>query len=136
MKRGKRVKPVFPIEYRLLIQNLYDESKKQKITSFNLRTISEFSNFSYEIVVDAELQERTIYFNIKGIRAPKLSIPSSGPAFFNIKYPNLNGRYKLIVSKPQKSSNEFLINIAKKKIIIEKLPEEKFIDITSSEDEF
>jgi len=127
---------VFPIEYRLLIHNLYDESKKQKTTSFKLRTTNEFSNFSYEIVVDAELLERTISFNIKGIRAPKLSIPSSGPAFFNIKYPNLKGRYKLIISKPQKSSNEFIINIAKKKIIIEKLPEEKFIDITTSEDEF
>ena len=136
MKRGKRVKPVFPVEYRLLISSQYDESDKQTAISFKLRTISEFTSFSYEIIVEHELQDRTIKLNIRGIRAPQLSIPSSGPAYFKTVYPDLSGRYDLIVSKPGKSDNLYSINITKKQIIIEKRPKKIFVDVITSDSDW
>jgi hypothetical protein len=136
VKRGKRVKPAFPIEYRLLITPQHKENEKKDMTSFALRTTNEFSSFRYEIIVESELNDRTICFNIRGLRAPQLSIPGSGPAVYRTEYPDLNGQYDLIVIKPGKEENLYRITIQKKQILVDKNPKNKFVDIVTSADEW
>ena len=136
MKRGKRVKPVFPIEYRLLITPQFKENEKKYVTSFALRTTNEFSNFRYDIIVESELNDRTIRLNIRGLRAPQLSIPGSGPAIYRTEFSDLNGEYKIIVIKPGKQENSYTVSITKKEISLRKNPRNKFVDLVTSPDEW
>jgi len=136
MKQGKRVKPVFPIEYRLLIMPKYNEREKQFFTYMALRTENEFSSFRYEIVVEPVMTDRVLQFNIHGLRAPQVTIPHSGPAIFETKFTNLHGRYELIVSKPGREKNTFTISVSDKEILLEGNPRNKFVHVTTTEQEF
>jgi hypothetical protein len=136
VKRGKRVKPVFPIEYRLLITPRFKENEKKYVTSFALRTTNEFSNFRYEIIVKPELNDRTICLNIRGLRAPQLSIPGSGPAVYKTDIPDLTGDYNLIIIKPGKEENQYGISITKEQILVNKNPKNRFVDVVTTADEW
>lgn len=136
MKQGKRVKPVFPIEYRLLILPKYDDREKQFFTYMALRTENEFSSFRYEIVVEPVITDRVLQFTIHGLRAPQVTIPHSGPAIFETKFSNLHGRYELIVSKPGREKNTFTISVSDKEILLEGNPRNKFVHVTTTEQEF
>jgi len=136
MKQGKRVKPVFPIEYRLLITPKYKEREKQFVTYAAIRTVNEFSSFRYEIVVDPTVTNRTLQFAIHGLRAPQVTIPHSGPAMFETEFLNLHGTYDLVVSKPGREKNMFTISISNKEIILKESPQDKFVDVTTSAKEF
>jgi len=136
VKRGKRVKPVFPIEYRLLITPVCKENEKKYVTSLALRTTNEFSSFRYEIIVESELIDRTIRLNIRGLRAPHFSIPGSGPAVYKTEYPDLSGQYDLVIVKPGKEENLYSITITKKQILIRKNPKKKFVDVVTLADEW
>lgn len=131
--RGKYIKPVFPIEYNLLMTLKYKEHEKKAITNFKLRTVSEFSYFRYEIIVESIIHNRTIQFDIHGLRAPQVAIPSSGPAIFTTEIETVNGRYTLIITKSNKKENRFTINIKKNNIIVEESPENKFVEIIANE---
>ncbi len=136
MKRGKRVKPIFPIEYRLLITPVFKENEKKYVTSLALRTTNEFSSFRYEIIVESELNDRTIRLNIRGLRAPQVSIPGNGPAMYKTEYPDLSGQYDLVIVKPGKEENLYSITITKKQIVLGKYPKKKFVDVVTSPDEW
>lgn len=136
VKRGKRVKPVFPIEYRLLIAPLYKEDENKRVITFALRTTNEFSNFRYEIIVESELKDATIRFNIRGLRAPQVSIPGSGPAIYKTEYPDLGGEHNLIIIKPGKEENLYTVSFTKKLISIIKSPKNKFVDVVTSAEEW
>jgi hypothetical protein len=136
MKKGKKIKPVFPIEYRLLIKPLYKEGEKKHVTFLALRTTNEFTNFRYEIIVEPELNNRKLCLNIRGLRAPQLSIPGSGPATYKTELPNLNGDYELLIIKPGKEENIYNISVTKRQILVGKNPKNKFVDIVTSGDEW
>ncbi len=136
MKKGKRVKPKFPIEYRVLVMPRYKEREKETVTVIALRTVHEFTNFRYEIVVDPKLVERTIRLNIHGLRAPQVTLPGSGPAIFETEYSNLHGTYQIVVSKLDREENVFCVNISDKTIVVEQAPEEKFVEMVTSEPEW
>ncbi|MDI6765575.1 MAG: hypothetical protein QME52_01930 [Bacteroidota bacterium] len=133
MKRGKTVKPLIPVEYRLLITLKYEEREKKAVTYFTLKTVQEFSYFSYEIIVEPVIHDRTVQFNIHGLRAPRVTIPSAGPATFITKFEKLDGRYFLIISKNDKRVNRFTVNIKKNSIVVEENPTNKFIEIITDE---
>ncbi len=133
MKRGESVKPIIAVEYYLLITPKYKERDKKVVTYFTLRTVPEFTYFRYEIIVKPVIQDRTIRFDIHGLRAPLVTIPNMGPATFTAEFENLSGDYTLIVSKHGKKVNRFLLKIKKNKIIVEKSPENKFIEIVTDE---
>lgn len=136
MKKGKRVKPRLPIEYRALITQRYNEREKQTVTVFALRTVNEFTNFRYEIVVLPELFDQTIRLNIHGLRTPQVALPGSGPAMCEVEYRNLDGVYTLIVSKLDRGENNFEVSISGKHITIDKTPQEKFVEVVTSEEEW
>ncbi len=136
MKKGKRVKPKFPIEYRVLVMPRYKEREKETVTVIALRTVNEFTNFRYEIVVDPKLIDHTIRLNIHGLRAPQVTLPGSGPAIYETEYPNLHGTYRIVVSKLDREENVFCVFISENKIVIEQTPEEKFVEMVTSEQEW
>jgi hypothetical protein len=125
MKQGKRIRPIVPIEYRLLITPKLKERGKNAITLIALRTVIEFTNFRYDIIVEPKNTDRTLHFNIRGLRAPQVSLPGTGPAIFKSEYENLEGPYDLIISKHGKDE-----------IKLKKSPQNKFIEIVTDENEW
>jgi hypothetical protein len=133
MKRDKQAAPKFLLEYKLLIRPKYKEIERKTVTEFGLRTVNEFTNFKYEINVEQEQTDKTLRLTIRGLRAPKTSIPSIGPAVFFSEYENLSGIYNVIISKHGKEENKFSVNIAEKAITVKRRPAKKFVDITTDE---
>ena len=136
MKQGKRVKPKFSIEYRLLITPKYKEREKKTVILAALRTVNEFTNFLYEIIVQDSVVDHNLHLKIHGLRAPQVTLPGTGPAVFNKEYEDLSGKFNVIVSKLGREENVFVVNISKEKITIEKSPKEKFVEIVTSEEDW
>lgn len=136
MKKGKRIKPKFPIEYRVLITPRYKEREKTVVTRVALRTVNEFSNFRYEIVVAPELQDRSLRLNIHGLRAPQVSLPGSGPAVYETEYPDLHGEYDIVVSKLDREENTFGVTITDQHVTLERSPRKKFVEVVTEESEW
>ena len=134
MKKGKRVKPAFPIEYRLLVAPYFDERANKHGTLVALRTVDEFSNFTYEIIVETSLSGKSLRLHIQGLRAPQVSIPGSGPAVFRTILPVLDGTYSVVVRKLGKDENTFVIQCTRTGVIVKETPHERFIDIVTSEE--
>lgn len=134
-RRREVVKDAQPTEYVLLMTPRYNEQQKRTVTYVALRTTKEFSNFRYEIVVESRLERRTLRFDIRGLRAPELTLPGFGPAIFEAEYTDLSGSYEVIVTKLRKDVNVFQVHVSPNKIVVERSPESKFVDlITQMED--
>ncbi len=136
MKKGKRVKPVFPIEYRLFIAPGYNERTKEYYTFVALRTVTEFRSFHYEIVVEPELTGNVLTLAIHGLRAPQITIPGSGSAEFSAELKEMKGSFTVIISKLRKEENTFTVNISRKGVIVEKSPKTKFVEIVTNKEEW
>jgi hypothetical protein len=134
--KGKRVKPRFPIEYRILIMPIRKEREKEIFTLVAIRTVNEFTNFRYEIVVQPVLKDKTLHLAITGLRAPQVTIPGTGPATFTSEFRNLGGTYNVIVSKPGRDDNHFSVKITDTRITIESVPKKKFVEIVTDEAEW
>ena len=136
MKKGKRVKPIFPIEYRLLMTQRHKERDNEAVTLIALRTVNEFRNFLYEITVDSKLEDRTLHLYIHGLRAPQVSIPGTGPAKFTTEIPGLKGHYTVVISKPTKEENVFEVTITDKLVMVEASPHKRFADLVTTEEDW
>ena len=80
MTKSKQKPLPLPAEYRLLITYRYSEQLKMMVVHVALRTIEEFSNFRYEIVVQDYIDNNYLKLEVHGLRAPKSTLPSFGPA--------------------------------------------------------
>ncbi len=136
MKKGKRVKPKFPIEYRLLITPRHKQREKEVVTLVALRTVNEFKNFLYELGVEPTLDDRTLHLKIHGLRAPQVTIPGSGPAKFIKEFKDLHGKYSVVVSKPNGEENSFEVNISTDRVVTEKSPKTNFVDLVVDKEEW
>ena len=136
MKQGKRVKPKFPIEYRLLITPLYKEREKETVILVALRTVNEFINFLYEIIVEDNVTNHDFRLNIHGLRAPQVSLPGIGPARFSKEYVNLSGKYNVIVTKLGREENVFVVEISNEKVALEQSPKKKFVEIVTNKEDW
>jgi hypothetical protein len=136
MKQGKRIKPIFPIEYRLLITPKYKERENKTVILVALRTVSEFTNFLYEIIVEDSVNDNNLLLSIHGLRAPQVSLPGTGPAVFKKEFTGFNGTYTVVVTKLNREENLFTVNISNKKVTIENSPNEKFVELVTSEEEW
>ncbi len=135
-KKGKRVKPRFPIEYRILITPKFKEREKETVTLIAIRTVNEFTNFRYEIVVDPVVSDKVIHLNITGLRAPQVTIPGTGPAVCSLEFRNFRGVYDVIVSKPGRDDNAFAVRISESAVHVESVPKKKFVEIVTDEEEW
>jgi hypothetical protein len=136
MKKGKRVKPKFPIEYRVLMTQQRSEREKRMMTLVAIRTTIEFNNFLYEIIVEPILEDRTLHLKIHGLRAPQVTIPGTGPAKYSTTFGDLNGTYAVIIAKPNGEENAFEIHVTNKHIVVEKSPRKRFVDLVTKEEEW
>ena len=136
MKQAKQVVAKDPIEYRLLITPKYKEREKVTVTLVALRTITEFTNFQYEIVVEDSVEDRTIQLGIHGLRAPRMSLPKMGPAIFEKEYSDLKGKFTIIVTKLDQVENSFEVSISKTKVVIQNGPQNQFVDIVTRQEDW
>ena len=120
----------------MLITQVSKEREKVIVTRIALRTMNEFTNFRYEIVVEPTLEVDILRLKVQGLRAPKLSLPSTGSATFVTEYPDLQGRLTIIVSKPDRQENEFVVNIAGRSVELRKGPRLGFIQLVTKEEEW
>src|SRR5262249_49136945 len=127
MNTRKRVKPRVPLEYRVLMTQKYDTHEKRDATFVGVRTVNEFQNFLYEIVVATEVSGRTVKIDIRGLRAPAVTIPGTGPARYSVSIPELQGVYTVVISKLDKEENEYEINASAGRVTVTRSPEDKFV---------
>jgi len=118
-------------DYTLNIFHHYDEKIKRNVTVFLVQTTKIFVNFRYEILLEEGLINHEIDLRITGLHIPELLMPQTGPAQGRCDFTNLDGLYKLIVTKQDKTINEFSVQISPAKIDINNKPRTPFIIVSS-----
>jgi hypothetical protein len=118
-------------DYTLNVFHHYNEKTKQDVVVFLLQTTKIFVSFRYEILLDNELVDHKINLRITGLYIPELLMPQIGPAQGRFDYTNLDGLYKLTVTKQDKKINEFLVQISGETIEIRQKPRAPFIIVSS-----
>ncbi len=131
MKRGKRVRPELPAEYILLVTPHVNKRTGEKVTLIALRTVTEFTNFRYELVVQPTLDGRTLTLLIQGLRAPELTLPAMGPAEYHLERTDIEGKYEIVVSKHNKMFDAYTVRVSPAEVKVETIPEKRFSDIVT-----
>ncbi len=121
------------VEYRMLVQSTYDETLKKNGTLFFIETVKQFSNFSYEVVVEETRSDNQLTWALHGLRAPELLMPSFGGAQFRKVYYDLKGTYTFIVKKIDGEVNEFRMKILPSSVTAEKISKTPFVSLYTSE---
>jgi hypothetical protein len=121
------------VEYRMLIQPTYDETLKKSGTMFLIETVKQFSNFSYEVVVEEVLEGKQLIWSLHGLRAPELLMPSFGGAQFRKVYYDLKGTYVFILKKIDGGVNEFHVKILPSSVTLQHGPDTPFVSFYTSE---
>src|SRR5450759_1623416 len=120
-------------EYRMLIQPTYDETLKKSSTMFLIETVKQFSNFSYEVVVEEALEGKQLTWALHGLRAPELLMPSFGGAQFRKVYYDLKGTFVFILKKIDGGVNEFHLKILPSSVTLQHGPDTPFVSFYTSE---
>ncbi|MFI5251162.1 MAG: hypothetical protein ACHQQQ_01915 [Bacteroidota bacterium] len=136
MKKSKQKPLPLPAEYRLLASYKYSPTFKKMVIYIALRTIEEFSNFLYEIVVEDKIKGNTLCINIHGLRPPRQTLPSFGPASFEKEFPNMENIEEIIVQKLDGFENAFQVKLLRDNMIIRKSPKETFVQLVTKEEEW
>ena len=118
-------------DYTLNIFHHYDEKTKQNVVVFLVQTTKIFVSFRYEILLENKLNDHEINLRITGLHVPELLMPQTGPAEGRCDYTSLDGTYKLIVTKQDKTINEFSVQISRASIEIIHKPRAPFIIASS-----
>ncbi|MEK6756139.1 MAG: hypothetical protein AABZ02_08315 [Bacteroidota bacterium] len=118
-------------EYALHIFRHLDERTQKTSVVFLLQTTKEFTNFNYQILLDASLDNRAIQLRILGLRTTPLIMPGVGPARARKDFANLEGVYKLSVTKLDGESNQFRLHISRTQVKIDESPPRPFVVISN-----
>ncbi len=114
-------------EYVLHIFHHTDERTQKPIVVFVVRTVKEFTNFNYQILLDAALDGDSLQLTILGLRTSPLIMPGVGPAQGSKDFSRLDGAYHLTVTKLDGESNSFGLKISPTQITVEGGPPHPFI---------
>jgi hypothetical protein len=118
-------------EYALHVFHHEAERSGKTAVAFLVRTVKDFTSFNYEILLDAKIQERTVRLKILGLRTTPMIMPGIGPARGMREFENLQGKYELVVVKPDGETNEFQLSIASSQITLGGSPVRPFILVSS-----
>jgi hypothetical protein len=118
-------------DYTLNIFHHYDEKTKRNVVVFLVQTTKIFVSFRYEILLEDEIVDNEIHLRIKGLHVPELLMPQSGPAQGRRDYTQLEGTYHLVVTKQDKTVNEFSLHITQESVDIKQKPKTSFIIISN-----
>jgi len=124
-----RRKPHDP-EYILHVYHHLDERTQQKSIAFLLRTTKEFTNFNYQILLDASRSANTILIRILGLQTTPLTMPGVGAARGRVDFMDLHGSYTLNIVKLDGEVNQFRLHITPTKISVEEGPPQPFVLIS------
>jgi hypothetical protein len=136
MKQAKQKPLPLVAEYRLLVAHKYSPQFKAMVVQVALRTIEEFSNFLYEIVVEDAVKGNTLSLYIHGLRPPRQTLPAFGPAVFRKEYRSLENIEEIVVAKLDGVKNSFQVKISKDSVVVKKSPEDKFVQLITDEKEW
>jgi hypothetical protein len=117
-------------DYTLNIFHHYNEKTKQDVVVFLVQTTKIFVSFRYEILLKNEHVDHLIKLRINGLHVPELLMPQTGHAQGRHDFTNLKGLYKLIVTKQDKTVNEFSVDISPAAIDIKRKPRAPFIVVS------
>ena len=118
-------------DYTLNIFRHYNEKTKHDAVVFLVQTTKIFVSFRYEILLEHEFTDHLIKLRINGLHIPELLMPQTGPAQGRLDFTNLKGIFKVIVTKQDKTVNEFSVDISPTTIDIKHKPRTPFIMISS-----
>jgi hypothetical protein len=117
-------------EYSLHVFHYFDERIRKVLQVFLVQTVKEFTSFTYEILLDVMLKERTIHLKILGLRTTPLTMPGVGPAQGRKDFMDLLGLYQLNVVKLDGETNEFQIDVSPSRIVITGSPVATFVTVS------
>jgi hypothetical protein len=114
-------------EYVLHVFHHLDERTQQKSIAFVLKTTKEFTNFNYQILLEASLYSNTILLRVLGLQTTPLTMPGVGAARGRVDFVDLRGSYILNVGKLDGETNQFRLHITPTKILVEEAPSQPFV---------
>jgi hypothetical protein len=123
MARRKRHDP----EYLLHVFHHYDERTRQTSVAFVLETTKDFTNFNYQILLDASLDSNIIQLSILGLQTTALTMPGVGAARGWADFADLHGSYMVNVVKLDGETNQFRLHFTPTKISVEEAPLRPFV---------
>jgi hypothetical protein len=118
-------------DYTLNIFHHYDEKKKRNVVVFLVQTTKIFVSFRYEILLEDIMQDHQIHLKITGLHVPELLMPQTGPAQGRRDYPDLHGTYQVVITKQDKTVNEWVVDISQSDVEIKQRPKSPFILISN-----
>jgi len=118
-------------DYTLNIFHYYNEKTKQHAVVFLVQTTKIFVSFRYEILLEDEVKGKAIHVRITGLHVPELLMPQTGPAQGRREYVLPEGQYQLIVTKQDKTVNEFSVQISQGSVEIIQRPKNPFILVSN-----
>lgn len=126
-----RIEPKPKYDFVLNVSKGYDEIKRKKFIKFILETTQHFRAFRYELDVNVNVQEKSIVFEIRGLKAPNLLLSKPGPASFEYDlYDYISGTYELTIVRKKNSKNIFFISIEDEEILLKGEPSRnKFVKL-------
>ncbi|MBW7887587.1 MAG: hypothetical protein H3C35_04380 [Bacteroidetes bacterium] len=123
------------IEYRLLIDKVYDETLKQEGIRFLLETVKQFANFHYLLDVEDLLEKKLLTWKLHGLRAPLKQMPAHGAATAVRIYYNLNGTFTFSLSKTAGTTETLTVKALKNSLTVSP-PKQHWLKIYLNEHEF
>lgn len=113
-----------------MFHDVHTDSKEPCI-SFVVQTTKVFVSFRYDILLSASVDGRTITIAIRGLHAPELLMPGSGPAIGIEQLTGLVGHYTLNVVKQDKTVNSYDVEIGESDVTVLRSPQESFITVST-----
>jgi len=117
------------VEYRLFIEPFLSERDQKVKVAFQLETTKHFTAFQYEIAVHDSIDDHAIHYRLHGLKAPPLSLPSTGPARFRKEYVALKGVYEIIVESIDGTRNIFSVRFDTDGATLLKQPRQRFVEV-------
>lgn len=130
MGKKKKITPEF--EYRMILQATFNELRQVPTTTVTIETTKQFASFRYELSVEEQLSPDMLRYRILGLKAPRLSLPATGPAQFVREYDRLKGTYKIVIEHLDGSSNTFLVRFTSTQIKILQSPSHPFVQLVTA----
>jgi hypothetical protein len=118
-------------EYLLTVTSQYKEIEDEYRTVVILQTVREFASFRYELNVHEERHEQSITYRVTGLKAPQLSLPGNGPAFFTREYSTLRGPVKISVEGLDHKTNVFEFEVGEKAVRLTNAPQRPFVAVST-----
>ncbi len=103
-------------EYRLLVVPVVNERTQRPMIRVVLETTRIFASFRYDLTVREERAGRSLTYTVQGISAPRLDLPSAGPARFVRDYEDLSGTWTFTVNGLDGSTGKCTLRISPKQV--------------------